>query len=146
MLTRIDVGHRDGQALDVQRVQRLVEHAAAGDAGGDAAQFDRHGDDDALVGRDAAEIDVQHVLAEVVPLHFLDDAASGAAVGLEIDDAGAVADGLDEVVVRQGERRRSPPCGRRRPPGAAPACAAAWSPASRQPSRGWTASCTDSAM
>ena len=59
---------------------------------------------DALVGGDAAEIDVQHVLAEVVPLHFDDlRLLGGAAFRLQIDDAGAVADGGEPTSSRDSE-------------------------------------------
>src|SRR5205823_4014019 len=90
------VGDGDGQALHLQAVQRLVEDAAGGDARGDAAQLNLHVDLDALVARDALEIDVEDFLAEVVVLQLDNLGRLDALVGLQVDDTRAVADGLSE--------------------------------------------------
>src|SRR5439155_20328910 len=86
--------HGNGQALDFQVVDRLIQQTAGGHAGSGTAQLDADLDLDALVGGDAGEIDVQDVEAQVVPLHVADQGLFGLAVGLQINDAGAVADGL----------------------------------------------------
>ena len=77
MFTRIVSGTGKRRALDVQRVQRLVEHAAGGRARGDAAQLDVDRGPHPLVGGDPAEVDVQDFLAEVIVLDFLDQHGFG---------------------------------------------------------------------
>ena len=67
-----------GPIRDVRHVDtRRAGHAAAvpgcllGDAGSDAADLDADFQVNLLVGADASEIDVQDVLAEVIPLHVV---------------------------------------------------------------------------
>src|SRR5262249_47654981 len=84
------LGHADGQAFDGEGVDGLVQDAAGRDARGDAPDLDRHGDVDALVGRHAGEVDVQHLLAQVVPLDLADEGLLNGPVRVQVDDAGAV--------------------------------------------------------
>ena len=79
MSTRTASGMLPKRALDVQPVQRLVEDPAAGRLRG-VPQFDRDDDLDLLGQRVPLEVDVQHLLAEVVPLEFLDQHRLGLAV------------------------------------------------------------------
>ena len=94
--------NRGREALDVQFVQRLVEHAAAGGFR-DAAEFDLHLDLDRVRRRDAEEVEVGDVLAEVVELQVLDEDRFLLAGDVEFDGADfEYADGVVEFL--EGDR------------------------------------------
>ena len=93
-----DVGD---EALELQLVDDLLEHAAVLLALGLALELERHGDFDLLVERHAGEVDVQHLHAEVVVLHFLDEHLLALAVEAELEQVRAVVEVADDFLLRQ---------------------------------------------
>ena len=76
-------------ALDVQCVQRLVEHATTGGLRC-VPQFHRNGDADEFRPVLALEVHVNHLLAEIVPLEFADEHGFGFAADFQVEHAGVL--------------------------------------------------------
>src|SRR5262249_3100041 len=95
------LGDLQGRAFDVERVERLIDHAACADAGGRAAQLDPHVYDDSLVLADAHHVNVEQFHPEVVPLQFAEASGLSLAAGLQVDDADAAFHGFLHLVLGQ---------------------------------------------
>src|SRR5262249_9262057 len=100
------VGHGNDRALDLQRVDRLIEQAAAGDSRGGAAPLDPYFQREPPAARHALEVNVDDLPAEMVPLQFLDLSGYGALVGLQFDDVNAVPDRPGQLLRGDADRHR----------------------------------------
>ena len=80
------IGNRTGLALDAQAVHQMLENAAVRDAGRLTAQFDRDFGLDDFLGTHPAEIEVENLFAEVIPLHVADQNRLGRAADIEVGE------------------------------------------------------------
>ena len=97
------VGNRAGLALDAQAVNEMLENATGGDTGRLAAQLDRDLGLDDLLGADATEIEVENLLAEVIPLHVADQNGLGRAADVEVGEMPGCLDHPPDVVPTQAD-------------------------------------------
>src|SRR5262249_49487311 len=90
----------------LERVQRLVEDAAGGHTGGNPLQLDANRDLDALVRGDAHEVDVQDVLAEMIPLQVANQRLFQSAIQAQVDHVRTVSNQVGEFLggQRDGDR------------------------------------------
>ena len=95
------VRHQVERHFDLDRVDQMLDDAAVVHARGFALELDRHFDRHLVAGHHAEQIDVQHLVEERVPVHFLQQGLAGGGA-FEVDDLRAVAD--DRFELFRGER------------------------------------------
>ena len=96
-------GNRTGLASDRQAVDEVLEDAAGRDSGRRAPQLERNLGLDHLLGADPTEVEVQDLLAEVIPLHVADQDGLGRAADVEVGEMTGCLDHAPDVVPPQGD-------------------------------------------
>src|SRR5262245_50285844 len=98
------IGYRARTAGDLQAVDKMFEYAARRDASRHAACLQRNLGLDDFLGTDACEIQVQDLLAEMVPLDVANQHGFGGATDVEICEAPWCLDQPPDIVARHRDR------------------------------------------
>ena len=102
--TLIESGIAPARHLMLSAVDQVLENPAGRDAGGLAAHLERHLGLDDLLGADPGEVEVEDLLAEVVPLHVADQHGLGRAAQVELGQVAGRLDHPPDVVAAQRDR------------------------------------------
>ena len=88
-------------------VDQLLQNAALRDAGPAAAKLDVDFGLDHLLGADPGEIEVEDLLAQVVPLDVADQDRLGLAAQVELGQVAGRLDHAPDIIASQGDRHHA---------------------------------------